>query len=215
MMTDFEPRPDECLLHVIRHGATPHNMLSPPRMQGRSIDQSLADVGRRQAERIAAALQTCRLVAVVASPLRRAMETAETIAACHSIGPVPDERLVEANVGRWEDRSWPEIKATDDDAYQRFRADPVEHGYPDGESLGSVLERGMTAMREIASMHPGQHVAVVAHSVVNRVLLGELLGVPISARHSVPQSNCGWSIVRWRRDSQKVLCLNGVQHLGD
>jgi broad specificity phosphatase PhoE len=212
-MIELHAAQDECLLHVIRHGATPHNLLDPPQMQGHRIDQSLAPLGRQQADLVAAAMRTLPLAAVYASPLKRAFETAEAIATPHSLAAIATQGLLEANVGRWEDKSWPVIEATDAEAYRLFRQDPVAHGYPEGENLGEVCERVMLAVREIASRHAGQQVAVVAHSVVNRVLLGEVMQVPIARRHRVPQTNCGWSIIRWRDRRPSVLSVNEVQHL--
>ncbi len=213
MSPDLIPNTNECFLHVIRHGATPHNLLDPPQMQGHRIDQSLSRVGCEQAATIAAAMGQCPIVAVYASPLKRAFETAEAIANRHSLTPIAVDGLLEANVGRWEDKSWPMIEADDAEAYRLFREDPVANGYPDGENLGEVCERVMMAVREIATRHMGEQVAVVAHSVVNRVLLGEVMQVPIARRHRVPQSNCGWSIIRWRETKASMLSVNEVQHL--
>ncbi len=213
MSPDLTPTKNECLLHIIRHGATPHNLLDPPQMQGHRIDQSLSPFGREQAAAVANAIRDCPVAAVYASPLKRAFETAKAIAVYHELAPIAVDGLLEANVGRWEDKSWPMIEADDAEAYRLFREDPVANGYPEGENLGEVCERVMLAVREIASRHLGEQVAVVAHSVVNRVLLGEVLQVPIARRHSVPQTNCGWSIIRWREPKASVLSVNEVQHL--
>lgn len=204
---------DACYLYIIRHGATAHNLLKPPRMQGRHIDEPLTELGRHQAAQVAGALSTKPLSAVYCSPLRRAAETAATVAARHGIEPIHIEGLAEADVGRWEDRSWSEIEASDGEAYRAFREDPVANGYPEGENLGAVTTRVQLAIDQLAVDHLGDHVAIVAHSVVNRLYLGELLGVPYALRRRMPQDNCSISIVKWRPHKQRVVTVNGVMHL--
>ncbi|QDU55872.1 histidine phosphatase family protein [Aeoliella mucimassa] len=204
---------DACHIYLIRHGATAHNLLDPPRMQGRHIDEPLTELGQSQAAQAAVALQSKPLAAVYASPLRRAMETAQAIAGAHRLDPTALEGLAEADVGRWEDRAWVEIAQNDKEAYLGFRNDPVAQGYPDGEDLGTVYERVAEAIDQVASQHLGQVIAVVAHSVVNRVYLGGLLGVPFALRRKIPQDNCNYSLVKWTTKKQSVVTVNAVHHL--
>ncbi len=147
------------------------------------------------------------------SPLRRSHETAEIIANRHSLTPVAIEGLAEADVGRWEDRSWVEIEANDNKAYLAFREDPVKFGYPGGEDLAQVTQRVVAAINQLAADHPGEQVVVVAHSVVNRLYLGELLSVPIALRRRLPQDNCSISQVKWRPEKASVVTVNAIHHL--
>lgn len=203
-----------CHLYVVRHGATAHNLLDPPRMQGRNIDEPLVDLGRQQATKVATALANRPIAAVYSSPLRRATETAMVIAGKHALEPIAIEGLAEADVGRWEDRSWIDIEANDNAAYVAFREDPVAFGYPGGENLAAVTERVGRAIDQVAADHAGEHVVVVAHSVVNRLYLGELLSVPIALRRRLPQDNCSINHVKWRRDKTRVVTVNAIGHLG-
>jgi broad specificity phosphatase PhoE len=204
---------DHCLVYLLRHGATAHNLFDPPRMQGRHIDEPLVDLGRRQAADVAAALARKPLAAVYASPMKRALQTATVIAESHGLSAVSVEGVAEADVGRWEDRSWDEIELNDAEAYRAFRADPVAFGYPGGENLGEVAQRVVSAIDQVAAEHMGQHIAIVAHSVVNRLYLGEVLSIPIAVRRKLPQDNCSISIVKWRPQGSTVETINAVHHL--
>lgn len=204
---------NSCWIYLVRHGATAHNLLNPPRMQGRHIDEPLAVLGRRQAEAAAHALAGEPLAAVYTSPLQRAAQTAEAIAASHGLKPQAVEDLAEADVGRWEDRSWDEIEANDTAAYRAFREDPVAHGYPEGENLAEVTSRVAQAIDKIADQHRGQRIAVVAHSVVNRLYLGELLSVPTALRRRLPQDNCGISQVVYYDQKRRPITINAIGHL--
>src|SRR5690606_7971453 len=115
--------------------------------------------------------------------------------------------------GRWENRSWDEIEQNDPEAYAAFRRDPAAHGYPGGENLADVALRVVDAIDRIVRDHPGEEVAVVAHSVVNRVYLGEVLGVPLALRRRLPQDNCGVSTIGCRGEKRKIGTINAVAHL--
>jgi broad specificity phosphatase PhoE len=202
-----------CLVYLVRHGATSHNLLDPPRMQGRKINPSLAPEGIAQARCAASALADRPIAAIYSSPLNRAVETARLIAAPHRLEPVTHEGLTEVDIGRWEDLSWDDIKAHDPDTYAAFRADPERQGYPGGENLAELTARVVAAMNDIARDNAGRQVVVVAHSVVNRVYVGELLHIPLALRRKVPQDNCGITLVECRGAKHRLRSLNGVTHL--
>jgi broad specificity phosphatase PhoE len=65
-------------------------------LYGRLPGFRLSDVGFRQAEVVAAYLSDHDVVYVAASPLQRAQQTAEPIAARHGLDVVTDEQLIEA-----------------------------------------------------------------------------------------------------------------------
>jgi broad specificity phosphatase PhoE len=81
------------VVHLLRHGEV-HN--PDGILYGRLPGFRLSDVGIRQAERVAAYLGDRDVVYVVASPLVRAQQTAEPIAARHGLDLVTDDGLVEA-----------------------------------------------------------------------------------------------------------------------
>jgi len=84
---------EHTVVHLLRHGEV-HNPEGV--LYGRLPDYRLSDRGRRMAERIAEHLAKTDLAHVVSSPLERAQETAEPIAARHDLEIVTDDRLLEA-----------------------------------------------------------------------------------------------------------------------
>ncbi|MGH3836640.1 MAG: histidine phosphatase family protein [Pseudonocardiaceae bacterium] len=81
------------VVHLLRHGEV-HN--PDGILYGRLPGFRLSDVGVRQAELVAEYLGGHDVVHVVASPLLRAQQTAEPIAARHGLDLVIDEGLIEA-----------------------------------------------------------------------------------------------------------------------
>ncbi len=82
------------VVHLLRHGVV-HN--PDGILYGRLPGFRLSDVGVRQAQLVAEYLDDHDVVHVVASPLLRARQTAEPIAARHGLHVVIDEQLVEAD----------------------------------------------------------------------------------------------------------------------
>ncbi|HEX8760667.1 MAG TPA: histidine phosphatase family protein [Pseudonocardiaceae bacterium] len=82
------------VVHLLRHGEV-HN--PDGILYGRLPGFRLSDDGVRQAEVVAAYLSDHDVVHVAASPLQRAQQTAEPIAARHGLDVVTDEQLIEAD----------------------------------------------------------------------------------------------------------------------
>lgn len=208
------PPADVCQMFLLRHGATANNVAQPPRIQGRGSDAGLSDDGRRQADETARLLAGVPLGAVFASPLRRAVETAELLAQRQSLTVQTRPELVECDVGRWGGRTWPEVERDDAEYHALFRADPAAHGYAGGENLGQVLGRVKPALDDLLENNLGRNIAVVGHNIVNRCYLAELLGVPLArARDLLVQHNCGVNLIRRRAGKSQVVMFNAVWHL--
>ena len=84
---------DQTRVHVVRHGEV-HNPSGI--LYGRLPGFRLSDTGRAQADAVAEALADRDVVAVIASPLQRAQETATPIAAKHGLAVDTDPDLIES-----------------------------------------------------------------------------------------------------------------------
>ena len=202
-----------CLMYLLRHGATANNLAKPPRLQGQGLDAPLSQEGREQAKQTASLLIARDFHAVYSSPLARARETAEIIAEPRGLPVTTVEALTEADVGRWEGRSWREIEENDRDEYRRFIEFPEQYGYSGGESLPQVQMRVVPAMRCLMEDNLGRQIVVVTHNVVNRMFWADLLGLAVREARGLSQENCGLSVVRFRGGKMKLLTMNSFFHL--
>src|SRR5437870_6749298 len=123
---------------IVRHGTTA--LGAEDRFAG-STDVPLADEGREQAERLARRLASEPLVAVYASPMQRAMETATIVARPHGLGPVARDGLREINHGRWEGLRRREVEERYADEYAAWEEDPLACSPEGGEPGISVMAR--------------------------------------------------------------------------
>src|SRR5512142_3213101 len=94
-------------LYLVRHGAT--QLTAENRFSG-AVGVDLSDEGRAQAARLAARLAGDPIAAVYASPLSRALETAQIVARPHELAPAQEDGLREISHGRWEGLSRQEVE---------------------------------------------------------------------------------------------------------
>jgi len=180
---------------LARHGETDWNREN--RFQGHA-DPPLNEVGRAQAAELTATLADEPLAAIYSSPLRRALETAETIAARHELDPVTLDPLREVDVGSWQGLTRAEVEARFPEQFDRW----LEHGagWEDGETYEQMGERVVAAMYELAGRHPQERILVVTHGGPIRAALARAQRIPHSeARRTGPSvGNCfvaGFAIV--------------------
>ncbi|WP_166864273.1 MULTISPECIES: histidine phosphatase family protein [unclassified Salinibacterium] len=149
-------------LYLVRHGETDWNRAR--RVQGRT-DIPLNDTGRAQAARAGELLARRSWDAIYASPLSRAVETAEIIAARVGVdGVTTREALMERDYGAAEGMTNAEIEA-------QYPAGVRAPGQETREEVGA---RVVAALAEIAQTHPGQRVAIVSHGGAIRSVLATI-----------------------------------------
>lgn len=202
---------------LLRHGATDANLAEPPILQGRGINLGLAEAGKVQATRTAQLLAGIHLDRLYSSPLIRAQQTAQAIKAALPADNSPPielvDELTEVHAGRWEGRRWPEIKAAEPEAYERYFEDASRWGYPEGESITDVRDRVTPVFQRLLLENRGRRILVVAHNIVNRAFLCEVLGLPLVHYRNIAQDNCGITIVEQTDQGTMLRSLNVVTHL--
>ena len=145
------------MIALVRHGETEPNRAGL--LLGRA-NPPLTTAGQSQATALARVFEAGpRPLAVVASPLRRAMETALAIAEFWEIEVERDERLVEIDYGEWDERGFGDLPP---DELRRWRSDP---GFapPGGESLAQVQERASKCAAELFERAGDGLIIAVSH----------------------------------------------------
>jgi len=92
---------------LARHGETEWNVEEV--FRGR-IDVELNETGIKQAELLAGYLSDLKIDAVYASPLKRALKTAEIIAGYHKLDIEIAPALIDFDYGKWQGLPHQEVK---------------------------------------------------------------------------------------------------------
>ena len=143
---------------LARHGETDWN--HEGRFQGWA-DPPVNATGLAQAVDLSVALMAEELAAVYSSPLRRAYETAEVVAASRGLAPVSVDALREVDVGSWSGLTRAEIEQRFPEQYARWL--DYGQGWEDGETYEQMSERVVRALLELAAAHDGQRILAVTH----------------------------------------------------
>ena len=197
---------------LLRHGQTP--MSVQKRYAGRS-DVPLTDLGVRQAAAVAKRLASAGLDVIVTSPLQRAVQTAEEVAAATGAPVVADEGFRETDFGAWEGLTFAEVRERWPDELNRWLADP-DAAPPGGESLAEVSERVTAALQRVLSAGKRQTVLVVSHVTPIKTLVAAALLAPPPALYRMHLDVAALSRIDWYADGPAVLrSFNDTGHLAD
>ncbi|MEU6252317.1 histidine phosphatase family protein [Streptomyces sp. NPDC047043] len=194
-------------LLLARHGQTVWH--AENRYAGVS-DVPLTDTGHAQAEALGRWAAAHPVDAIWTSPVSRAVITAEP--ACRALGLIPHREpdLRECDFGVAEGRTLAEFAQEHPKAAEAFRADPVAHPFPGAEDPAAAAARGAAALHRIAAAHDGERVLVVAHNTLFRLVLCELLRIPVSEyRRVFPRlRNAAVTELRMETTSVGLMSLN-------
>ena len=198
-------------LILARHGETAWN--AEGRYQGQE-DIALSPVGERQARALGERLRDVRIDRAVASPLSRALRTAQLALGDREALLHTDAGFMEIAHGAWEGLLAAEIRARDPERLRAWREAPHEVLMPQGESLQHVLDRAWPALaRACEGMADDDTLLVVAHDAVNRVLLCRVMGLPLQRLWSFRQAPTTLNLLEGTDvDRLDVVRLNDCAH---
>ena len=147
---------------LVRHGETVDNARQI--MQGQTQGE-LNERGWEQARQVAERLAAETVDAVVASDLRRAIQTAEVIAAPHGLKVETTPLLRERDWGGFTGRFIPDLRG---------------ETWPDDiESEEDLLSRARSFLIYMTATYPGKRVVAVGHGIINKAILAVYAQCPM------------------------------------
>jgi probable phosphoglycerate mutase len=195
---------------LLRHGQTELSVQN--RFSGAG-DQPLTEHGRLQAAAAAARLATSGATAVVSSPVRRARETAELVAAALDVEVAYEPGLRETDFGDWEGCTFAEVRQTWPRELDAWLADPSV-APPSGESFDQTTTRVRQARTRLLAAYGGQRIVVVSHVTPIKTLLRLALDAPPSALYRIHLDLTCLSEVQWFSDGPAVVrSMNDTSHV--
>ncbi|WP_280345445.1 histidine phosphatase family protein [Nocardia neocaledoniensis] len=193
-------------LILVRH-AQPERVLATTAV----ADPTLTEIGRRQSERVPAALAAHGITRIVSSPQRRARETAAATATARDLPVEVVDDLAEY------DRDLPAYIPIEDaktefaETYARIKAGLL----PEQIDGAAFTARVLAAVDGIvAATDPADTVAVFAHGGVINVLLADILG--LARPLTFPIDYCSVTRILYSRTgSRTAATINENGHVWD
>ena len=192
-------------LFLVRHAA--HDLLGRI-LTGRMSGIRLGAEGRRQAGLLAERLAREKISALYTSPLERARETADPIAARLGLEPETVDDLTDVDYGEWSGKSFAALD--EDPRWATWNKARSTYRPPGGETMLDVQHRAVGSVEKIVAANTGHAALIVSHGDVIRVVLATFLGLALDhlTRFEVfPASISSVAVGDW---GAKVLGINEV-----
>jgi probable phosphoglycerate mutase len=197
-------------LLLLRHGQTE---LSVGRRYSGHGDPELTALGHAQAAAAARRLAARGDVdAILTSPLRRARQTAATVAELIDVPLQERPGLIETDFGAWEGLTFTEARDRDPELHGRWLG-AQDVAPPGGESFVDVAARMVAERDAILAEHAGRTVIVVSHVTPIKMLLRDALGGGGEILYRLHLDLAGLSEVEYYPDGgTSVRLVNDTSH---
>jgi len=189
---------------LMRHGETAWNREG--RVMGRKPIELDAD-GRAQVQASVPFARLLKPELIVTSPLARARQSAEIIAA--GVGDIPiaeDPQLSEVKYGRWEGMVYDDL--IEDADYLNYRDHPLDAPTPGGETIAQVQSRGVEAVRRAITDNSGRRILFVSHGDIIRTVLCHFMRLELAHFRRIRVDNAAFSGFQMIGDFAEMKFLN-------
>ncbi len=157
--------------YIFRHGETDYN--KEKRWQGSGIDAELNENGKKQAEKLIESLVGKDVQIIYSSGLRRAIKTAEIVAAELGVEIRIITDLHEGNLGQTEGMLKTEVAEKYPEIYNLWYDEKVDHwdiAFPSGETKRQIFNRMHKVLESL--LHTKENViGIASHGAAIRYLL--------------------------------------------
>jgi len=188
---------------LIRHAS---NDLFKHTLAGRTPGVHLNEVGKDEAEQLAAHLGREALDRIFTSPLERCMETAEPLAKKLNLKIEVSESLKEVNFGEWTGRKFAELDLLSE--WKQWNVFRSGGRIPNGETMLEVQSRMVGLVQKLRREFPTGRIALVSHGDPLRSLLVYFLGMPSEFIRRLDLGPASVSVLCVNEWDAQVRCLN-------
>lgn len=196
------------IILLVRHGQTDWNV-SGRIMGARPVP--LNQTGVTQVARLALQLAIVKNPALYSSPIRRARQTADILAATLHVPVREEPDLREIGTGEWEGRYWHELE--DDPIRVNFYRLVEEARPPGGETLGEVQRRAVAAVERLIQATGGNPIVAVTHADVIRTIVAHYLNTDLQTVRHMQIGHASVTALALNGSSARLLCLNSLPDL--
>ena len=164
-------------------------------------DFPITELGKIRAENLARYFELREISAVYASEYLRAQQTAAALAAKKGLEIIVDNRLNEIDNGIIEGMSDVEIKEKYPSFWNDYFSYSKDVRFPEGETGEEVQARQRSLLNELIAN--GKNAAFVSHEGYIRLLICNLLGLPVYERYRFAIDYCSITEIEFCTDLEK------------
>jgi broad specificity phosphatase PhoE/ribonuclease HI len=193
---------------LVRHGVTPHTL--EKRFSGglASANPGLSDEGKDQIRAVADWLGPLaeRVDAVVASPVRRTLESAEILAEALGRPVEVEPGFAEMEFGLWDGMTFAEVGEKYPDDLKAWLGS-TEVAPDGGESFRTVQRRVLDGLNRLLQAHAGKTVVVVSHVTPIKTLVAHAVDAPLEAVFRMELTPASVTVLSYFADDRASMRL--------
>jgi alpha-ribazole phosphatase len=148
-----------------------------------STDVSLTKQGWQQMHQSLAGSESWDRI--ISSTLTRCSAFSSDLADKESLELSLFDELQEIHFGDWEGQLRETVQREQGELLRAFWNDPVTAAPPNGEPIVAFQLRVTSCLNKLLQQYPGEHMLLVTHGAVIRVVMCELLNMPLTSLASI------------------------------
>ncbi|GJL79262.1 MAG: alpha-ribazole phosphatase [Nitrospinaceae bacterium] len=198
-----------CRVYLIRHGETAN--AGQVCFNGH-FDVDISPAGREQFLSISESLKNVSIHAFYSSDLKRTRICAEIVSKPHGLKPTAFSELRELSFGEWEGMSVAEVNQKFPNQLENRLKNIETFSVKGGETFLQLQERVIPKFEEIVGGHSNETIVILAHGGVNRIILGHVLGIPMSNIFRIQQEYGAINVIQYYQDNGVAELIGGTHH---
>jgi len=165
-------------IYLVRHAESLAN--TQGMYQGITYDTDLSVQGHIQAKALVERFRNISLSRVVASPLKRTMQTALAVGVGNNVPVEPEQQIIETNHGEWEGKSKEDIQKTWPWMYKKWQRFPSGTKFPQGEHFLETQKRVIGWWQQFCQTVPDDTL-IVSHDNIIRIIVARVLNKKLNS----------------------------------
>ena len=163
------------MIKILRHGQAENN--TKKILAGRSPGVNLTETGIQQAEQTGKMLELLNVSKIYSSPIDRALQTAEIVGKHCDLEIIPDQRLIELDMGKFTKMPYDEIFAKHGNVFLKFYEGNDEVSENGVETFATVQKRVFDMVDFVVKNHKNENVVLVTHMDPIKAMIGRVLNL--------------------------------------
>lgn len=190
-------------LLLIRHATTD---AVGKKLSGRMAGVHLNEEGKIQAKKLVEQLLNLPIAAIFSSPLERAIETADPIAASHDLTTIAAEDFLEIDFGEWTNLPFEELEK--EPQFHLFNSFRSSTRIPGGELMPEAQTRMITGIQKLHSQHHNETIAIISHSDLIKATIAYYAGIHLDMLQRIEIDPASVSIIDIYDETARVVLFN-------
>ncbi|MEK7165945.1 MAG: histidine phosphatase family protein [Patescibacteria group bacterium] len=199
-------------IYLVRHAESIANTQGI--YQGVTYDTDLSALGKKQAEALAKIFQNIKIDTILASPLKRTYDTAQSVGKLKKTQVLQETAIIETNHGEWEGKHKHMIRKTWPKLYKKWQKFPSSVHFPGGEDFLDTQKRVLKWWQELCQNHVTD-MLVVSHVNIIQIIIANILNTKLNRIWKFPMQPTAVSHIEVSYGLAKLLKLNDASHLGN